>query len=81
MNMPKLDKLIMDQGNSWGANWNSMEGCGHDTDEDVVDKEIDGIQVTQNIMSLMDAPHPKPDEDNQALIKYFGQRLIHRRIQ
>ena len=71
MGRPELDPTIMKQGSSWGYNYNSTEGCNHDTADDKVDKTIDGIQVTLNTPSKMDAPHPKPGSENPGFDKTF----------
>ena len=71
MGKPELDKVIMGQGSSWGYNFNSLEGCSHNSSDDKVDDKIDGTDVTLNTMSKMDAPHPKPGSDNPGFDKGF----------
>lgn len=60
----KLDKRIMDTMGSWGNNFDSDVGDNHNTMADKIDKEIDGIDVTLNVMSKMDASHPKTSAEN-----------------
>ena len=55
----KLDSKIVNQMESWGGNYNSMDGCSHDSADDKVTKEIDSKDITLNVPSKMDAPHPK----------------------
>lgn len=55
----KLDPKIMKTMKSWGDNYNSLEGCGHDSDDDKLDSEINSKDITLNIPSKMDAVHPK----------------------
>lgn len=67
----KLDPVIMKQGSSWGYNYESMEGCGHDPADDKVTPEIAGKDVTINRMSKMDVSHAKPDAKNPGFDKGF----------
>lgn len=67
----KLDPKIMGTMKSWGDNYNSMEGCGHDPADDKVTSEITAKEVTLNTPSKMDAPHPKQGSDNPGFDKGF----------
>ena len=71
MDRPKLDPEIMKQGKSWGYNYDSMEGCGHDPADDKVTSDIVGKDVTVNVMSKMDTSHAKPAKDNPGFDKSF----------
>lgn len=71
MNKPQLDNVIMKQSNAWGANFNSMEGCRHNSEMDEVEDKVNGKDVTINIMSKMDASHAKPGADNPGFDKGF----------
>lgn len=59
MNKISLDPKIMDTMKSWGGNYDSDTGQNHNGVADKISKEIDSKDVTLNIMSEMDAPHPK----------------------
>lgn len=67
----KLDKKIMGTMKTWGGNYDSDEGDSHDTSSDKIDKKIDGKDVTENVMSQMDASHAKPDSCNPGFDKAF----------
>jgi hypothetical protein len=71
MGKPELDKQIMGTMKTWGGNYDSTVGDNHDTCSDKIDKQIDGKDVTLNVMSKMDAPHPKPASDNPGVDKAF----------
>jgi len=71
MGRPELDNRIMKQMGSWGNNFNSMEGCDHNSEADKIDKKIDGKDITLNKMNLMDASHAKPSSDNPGVDKSF----------
>jgi hypothetical protein len=61
MGKPELDQLIIKQSNAWGENYNSEAGCDHNSEADKIDSKVNGKDVTINIMSKMDSPHPKTD--------------------
>ena len=67
----ELDKLIIGQENAWGGNYNSMEGCSHDSSDDKIDSKIEGKEITLNVMSTMDAPRPKTSAENPGFDKGF----------
>lgn len=71
MGKPDLDPMLMKQMDSWGANYNNMDGCSHDSDDDKVDQKIASKDQTLNVPSKMDAPHPKASSDNPGFDKGF----------
>lgn len=67
----KLDSKIMGQMEKWGGNYDSTEGCNHNSVADKKTAEIESKNVTLNIPSKMDASHAKPSSDNPGFDKSF----------
>ncbi len=60
----KLDPRIMKTMQSWGNNFDSTVGDNHNTMADKLDDQIENKDITLNVMSKMDAPHPKTSAEN-----------------
>lgn len=67
----KLDSKIMKQGSSWGYNYDSTDGCGHNSTADKKDSTLTSKEITLNTMSKMDAERAKPGSKNPGVDKSF----------
>lgn len=69
MGKPELDSRITGQMKTVGGNYNSMEGCSHNSKADKVSAKITSKSVTLN--TNMDPNEAKPSSDNPGVDRAF----------